>query len=84
MGEFTTTRADLQSEVVQPPLGHQVVDQVLLLLHGDLADLVDVEVCVGGICAGLTEETVLTVLILTEGQLSRAQGEELTETRVRG
>ena len=43
-----------------------VVDQVLLLLQGDLADLGDVEVGVGWIPVGLTEETVLTVRLLTE------------------
>ena len=45
--DWITTRPGLQSEVVEPPLSHEVVDQVLLLLHRVLADLADLEVCVG-------------------------------------
>ena len=41
--DWETARADLQALVVEPPLGHQVVDQVLLLLLGVPADLGDVE-----------------------------------------
>ena len=67
--ERETTRAELQSEVVEPALSHQVVDQVLLLLQGALADLSDVEVCVGWIPAGLPEETIIvqTPLSLEDG-----------------
>ena len=41
--DWETARADLQALVVEPPLGHQVVSQVLLLSHRLRADLADIE-----------------------------------------
>ena len=42
-GDWETARPDLQALVVEPPLGHQVVSQVLLLSHRLRADLADIE-----------------------------------------